>query len=157
VWKWHEDRWQEPGIGGHVTPIFPAARDWHQRDADVFWGPSIHWNTHLNLYVILLNRAQDANWTQEGIYVTFGADPSDSRGWSPPTKLLDRSNIVRDPATEHGWYPQVLGIEKAQRETDKLAGRVARLFVHGQSRWELLFSGPGESEAHHGASRSEAR
>jgi hypothetical protein len=28
---------------------------------------------------------------------------------------------------------------KAKRETDKLAGRRARLFVRGESRWEIEF------------------
>jgi hypothetical protein len=144
VWKWHEERWQEPGIGGHVTPIFPAARDWHARDADVFWGPAVHWNTHLERCIMLLNRAQDGNWRQEGIYVTFSPDPGSPTSWSPPAKLLGREEVVRDPATEHGWYPQVMGTEPAKQETDTLAGRVARLFVHGQSRWEILFSRPGE-------------
>lgn len=57
VKKWHNGAWNEPGLGGRATPIFPAAIDWHRPDADAFWGPSIHWNTHLGTYVILLNRA----------------------------------------------------------------------------------------------------
>jgi hypothetical protein len=146
VWKWHHGRWQEPGLGGHLTPIFPVGQDWHRRDVDAFWGPSVHWNTHLEEYVILFNRAQDAYWTQEGIYVSFHGDPGDPAGWSPPRKILDREEIVRDPATPHGWYPQVMGIDKAQRETDKQAGRAARLFLHGHSRWEVLFLKPGETE-----------
>jgi len=27
VFKWHKDRWTEPGLGGHLTPIFPAEID----------------------------------------------------------------------------------------------------------------------------------
>jgi len=146
VWKWHEGRWQQPGLGGHVTPLFPAARDWHRQDADVLWGPSVHWNTHLNRYVMLLNRARDANWKQEGIYVTLSADPGDPKGWSAPAKLMDRTDVIRDPAKEHGWYPQVMGTDAALKETDTRAGRVARLFVHGQSRWEILFLRPDEAQ-----------
>lgn len=44
----------------------------------------------------------------------------------------------------HGWYPQVIGTDPGGRETDKLAGRVARLFVHGKSAWEIVFAKPGE-------------
>ncbi|HZP84085.1 MAG TPA: hypothetical protein VFB21_20760 [Chthonomonadaceae bacterium] len=137
VWKWHKGKWEEPGLGGHLTPIFPAKVDWHREDADAFWGPSIHWNHHLQQYVILLNRAKDKDWAQEGIYVTFNRDIANPNGWSPPQKLAL-------PESALGWYPQVMGLDRAQRETDKLAGRVARLFIRGESRWEILFLKPGE-------------
>ena len=132
VWKWHNRRWGEPGLGGHVTPFMPARIDWLRADADASWGPSIHWNTHLRQYVMLLNRARDGDWTQEGIYVSFNRDPANPAGWSPPQKILDAPGRDR-------WYPQVIGLDGTRRETDKLAGRVARLFVRGQSRWEILF------------------
>ncbi len=51
---------------------------------------------------------------------------------------------VRVPDMRSGWYPQVVGIDAARRETDKLAGRLARLFVHGKSVWEIVFFRPGE-------------
>jgi len=137
VWKWRNGQWAEPGLGGHVTPIMPAKSDWHRADADALWGPSIHWNRHLRQYVILLNRASDGNWTQEGIYVTFNRDLANPAGWSPPQKILDA------PARDR-WYPQVIGLDRTRRETDKIASRVARLFVRGQSRWEILFLQPGE-------------
>jgi hypothetical protein len=38
------------------------------------------------------------------------------------------------------WYPQVVGIDSAEQQTDKLAGKTARLFVAGVSRWEIVFS-----------------
>jgi hypothetical protein len=59
--KWHAGNWNEPGLGGRLTPIFPAAVEWAREDADAFWGPSIHWNTHLKLYVILLGMAAGGN------------------------------------------------------------------------------------------------
>jgi hypothetical protein len=45
LWKWHNGEWSQPGLGGKVTPIFPATTDWHIEKADAFWGPSIHWNS----------------------------------------------------------------------------------------------------------------
>lgn len=132
AWKWHNGKWSEPGLGGRVTPIFPAAIDWHRRDADAFWGPSIHWNTHLRQYVILLNRAIDSRWKQEGTYISFNPDLANPAGWSVPQKILNSTGDDR-------WYPQVLGTDKSKRETDKLAGKTARLFIRGESRWELEF------------------
>lgn len=139
VLKWRDGQWSEPGIGGHVTPIFKVATDWNRADADAFWGPSIHWNTHLRQYVVLLNRAKDGHWTQEGLYVTFNGDLSKPAGWSALRKI---------PASQGdlAWYPQVVGLDKSRHETDKLAGRVARLFVRGQSRWNIIFLKPGEQE-----------
>lgn len=144
VRKWHQGQWNEPGIGGHVTPIFPVHTDWNRKDADAFWGPSIHWNSHLNRYVMLLNRAIDKDWKQEGIYISFNESLEDPGGWSSPRKFLDPEEMARVPKMGPGWYPQVAGIETAKRETDKLAGRVARLFIHGKSVWEVVFSNPGE-------------
>ncbi len=139
VWKWYRGQWKEPGIGGHVTPIFPVEIDWHRPDARAFWGPSVHWNTYLRQYVMLLNLAKDKEWQQEGIYVSFNPDPANPKGWTPPRKVLDAAALDKSK-----WYPQVIGIDAKAGETDKLAGRVARLFVTGLSRWEITFRRPGE-------------
>ena len=133
VWKWHNHKWNEPGLGGRVSPIFPVRTDWHRADADAFWGPSVHYNHYLGQYVMLLNRAIDKYWTQEGIYVSFNSNLADPLGWSPPAKILGGLR-------PNQWYPQVVGLDAARRETDKLAGRTARLFARGESRWEILFS-----------------
>jgi hypothetical protein len=139
VSKWHRGRWNEPGLGGRVTPIFPATIDWHRADASAFWGPSIHWNSHLRQYVLLLNRARDKDWTQEGVYVSVNSELADPRRWTTPQKIL--AGLKKDQ-----WYPQVMGLDKSRRETDKLAGEKARLFVRGQSRWEIQFLRPSERQ-----------
>lgn len=141
VFKRYHGQWKEPGIGGHVTPMFGPTTDWHKPRAEVFWGPSVHWNTHLQRYVLLLNRARDKDWTQEGVYVTFNLDVSNAEGWSKPEKLIDGSRLEASK-----WYPQVIGTNAAGRETDKLAGRVARLFVAGRSKWEIIFLKPNENK-----------
>ena len=141
AFKWYQGTWSEPGLGGHVTPIFPAAIDWHQSDADAFWGPSIHWNTYLKTWVILLNRAKDKDWAQEGIYVSFNRGLAEPSGWSKPLKILDARELEKSK-----WYPQVVGTDSAARESDKLAGRCARLFVAGVSKWEIVFLAPGENK-----------
>ncbi|HUQ95357.1 MAG TPA: hypothetical protein VM120_27005 [Bryobacteraceae bacterium] len=135
VHKYYADKWMEPGIGGHVEPIFPAVREWQREDTDSYWGPSIHWNTHMEQFVILLNHACCApGWPQEGIYVTWNADLSQPSGWRAPERLLAKLQIGHSP----GYYPQVLGLEEGQ--TDSIAGAVARLYVHGRSAWEIVFS-----------------
>jgi hypothetical protein len=135
VFKWHKGEWNEPGLGGHVTPFFTVLIDWHKPDVDAFWGPSIHWNTHLNTWVMLLNRAKDKNWMQEGIYISFNPELSDATGWTKPVKILDAKDLEKSK-----WYPQVMGTDSARHQTDKLAGKTARLFVAGVSKWEIVFS-----------------
>lgn len=141
VFKWHEGDWTEPGLGGHVTPFFSAKIDWHKPNADAFWGPSIHWNTHLETWVMLLNRARDKDWSQEGIYVSFNPSLGDPTGWTSPVKILDAADLEKSK-----WYPQVVGLDTSQHETDKSAGKTARLFVAGVSKWEIAFLRPGEEK-----------
>ena len=136
AFKWHNGAWNEPGLGGHVTTLFPARIDWHRPDCDAFWGPSIHWNTHLKVWVMLLNRAKDKDWAQEGIYISFNPELSNPDGWAKPEKILDAKDLEKSK-----WYPQVVGTDSGKRQTDKLAGKTARLFVAGVSKWEIVFSG----------------
>jgi hypothetical protein len=111
-------------------PIYRAADDWHTGPTvDAFWGPSIHWNTHLEQYVMLINRATDSSWRQEGIYVAFSPTLDDPTAWSEPRRLL----------TGGDWYPQVIGTELGSG-TDKIAGERARLFVAGRSRYIIQFT-----------------
>jgi hypothetical protein len=132
VWKWHGGNWLEPGLGGYVTPIFPATVAWERPDCEALWGPSVHWNTYLQQYVMLLNRAQGTGWIQEGIYITYSTNLADPSGWSAPEKLLNGG----------AWYPQVIGLEQGQG-TDKSAGALARYFQGGVSDFEICFAPSG--------------
>ena len=119
-------RWVYPT----ATPLVTPSRPWHDRDrvVDAFWGPSIHWNAYLHQYVMLLNRARDETWSQDGIYVSFNRRLDDPQGWSLPQKILN----------EGRWYPQVVGIELG-RGSDRWAGRIARFFMSGRSDHVIEF------------------
>ena len=118
--------WRYPS----AVPIFPTLDSWHDNDTEVdaFWGPSVHWNTHLQQYVMLLNRATDHVWAQEGIYVSYAPRLDDPQLWSRPVKIVDGGL----------WYPQVIGLMPGAG-TDKTAGAVARLFIGGQSSHFIRF------------------
>ena len=136
VWKYFAGDWTEAGLGGRVQPVFGARVRWQDENTDSFWGPSVHWNTFLEQYVVLLNHACcKPDWPQEGIYVTFNPDLSDPGSWTPPVKILGKVDY------DAGFYPQVIGIEAG--ETDTLAGEVARFYVHGRSDWTIEFSKEG--------------
>ncbi len=134
VWKYFDGKWEEPGLGGRCTPIFPARVEWQRADTDSFWGPAVHYNTYLRRYVMLLNRSCcSPGWPQEGIYISFSNSRIAAQDWTWPTKLMDRKDIGFLP----GYYPQVIGIQRG--ETDTLAGQRARLYIHGISDWAITF------------------
>lgn len=118
--------WEYP-VG---TPLAAASRPWHDGDqaADTFWGPSIHWNTYLEHYVMLLNRAKDESFNNKEIYVSFARTLDDPRASSAPRKIVSGG----------GWYPQVAGLEP-YTGTDKHAARRARFFLTGRSEHFIEF------------------
>ena len=115
-----DQRWIYPP----PSPVFRAAESWHDDDTvvDAFWGPSVHWNTYLEQYVMLLNRAKDESFRTEGIYISFAESLEDPSDWSAPAKILNGGK----------WYPQVLGLDTGAG-TDKIAGEWARFFMMGSS------------------------
>ncbi|MBM3744783.1 MAG: hypothetical protein FJW34_03170 [Acidobacteria bacterium] len=130
VWKYHAGGWGQPGLGGRVTPVFPVSAGWQQAETNAYWGPSVHWNTYLESYVVLMSHSCCRPlWPQAGVYVSFNPDVSDPLGWTVPQQILDR------PVA---YYPQVLGAEAG--ETDTLAGRVARFYLQGWSGYEIVFT-----------------
>jgi hypothetical protein len=119
-------RWEYPA----GTPLVAVGRPWHDGDnaVDAFWGASIHWNTHLERYVMLLNRAKNENFDNEGIYISYAPGLDDPRAWSAPQKLMNGG----------GWYPEVAGLDPGG--TDKEAGQRARFFLTGRSSHYIEFS-----------------
>ncbi len=130
VSKFYQNFWAETGLGGRVTAILPARVSWSNPQTDSFWGPSLHWNVFLNQYVMLLTRSCCApGWPTEGIYISFNPDLSNPQAWTAPAKIVD--------SDEAWWYPQVIGLRPGR--TDKIAGRIARFYMGGESRWEIVF------------------
>ena len=122
-----EEAWEYP----MATPFILARDRWDNgnQNVDVFWGPSVHWNTHLNQYVMLLNRANSNNWDQEGVYVAYNAVLDDPRSWSAPSQVFSGGR----------WYPQVIGLDGPAAGTDKQAGEVARFYMGGVSDYLIRF------------------
>jgi hypothetical protein len=133
VHKWFQGSWSEPGLNGKVTPIVPVQASWYSPQPDTFWGPAVHWNEHIQQYVILMNRAIDPSWKQEGIYLSLAVDIANPASWTLPLRILD----------DTGWYPQVIGMDAARQETDRQAGGQVRLFIHGRSRYQMRLSRSG--------------
>jgi hypothetical protein len=128
VQKYYRGAWAEPGMQGREAAIFPATVSWQRANTNSYWGPSIHWNTYLQKYVVLLNHSCcSPGYPQDGIFITYNSDLSNPKGWSAPVRLLSDS----------GWYPQVIGMDS--NGSDQLAGKTARLYIAGKSRWQIVF------------------
>ena len=137
---WSEGIWRYPAETDSGTlaydaakPVFPTVGSFHAREVDGFWGPSVHWNTFLKQYVMLLNRARDASFAQEGIYISSAASLDAPSAWSAPRQILEGGR----------WYPQVMGLDDGAG-SDRLAGERARLYISGVSEYEIVFQRPDE-------------
>lgn len=129
IQKYYDGAWSEPGMGGRDWAILPATALWQNADTNSYWGPSLHWNTYLNKYVMLLNHSCcSPGYPQEGIYISYNPDLGNPKGWSAPALLLHNP----------GWYPQVLG-GGINSGTDSNAGQTPRLYIGGKSTWQLTF------------------
>ena len=139
VWKYYQGGWSEPGLKGRVSAFFPARVSWASATPDAFWGPSIHWNTYLNQYVMLMNHSCcSTGWSQEGVYISYNTSLADPQGWSEPVKLLGDLDSTR-------WYPEVIGL--APGDTDKSAGQQARFYMGGDSDYIINFYDGAETPA----------
>ena len=78
---------------------------------------------------MLVNRAKDENYSEEGVYVSFAPRLDNPGLWSYPQKLLNGGK----------WYPQVIGLD-AGSGTDKAAGATARFFMSGRSDYLIAFT-----------------
>lgn len=139
VWKWYDGSWSEPGLGGRTTPIIPVVTDWFDPEYEGFWGPSMHYNTHVDEFVMLMNHtgpehAPNYYFEEEGIYIASVVGLDDPGDWpSTPVLLFDPSGPPRP-----GWYPNVIG--DGIGETDKIAGQNPRLYLQANSRFRLEFA-----------------
>ena len=110
---------QRPDVGRHrLGYIRPGHRS--SRQANPFTtiderrrvlGPSIHWNTYLEQYVMLAQSREGRSIQSGGHLRLVLADTFATAGWSAPVKLRSGGK----------WYPQVIG-EEAGSRTDRPPG-----------------------------------
>ena len=126
---WSDGVWLPSGRRRVAMAIFPTTRAWHDEDnaADAFWGPSLHWNSYLQEYVMLVNRAKDESFKQEGVHISFSPRLDDPGAWSDPVKVYNGGR----------WYPQIVGLDAVG--TDRMAGQSARFFMFGRSDYIIRF------------------
>lgn len=132
--KWRAGRWDEPGLGGHVTPVVQNSVSVHELNANGWWGAVVSWNTYLKRYVMTINRIKDYIWTAEGAYVAFTPTLGNPYRWSAPQRLIKLKGT-----TQQDGFAEAIGTDTARQETDTLMGRTARFFLGGRSMWKIVF------------------
>jgi len=130
--KWDGQGWSAPGIGGRSVAVFHDAAQgtWTSTQNNGYWGPSVHWNTDLHKFIVLMSRSGGNNYDPAGIYMTNTASLDDPLSWATPKLVIEK---------DQGWYPQVVG-DAAIHGTDKLAGERARYFDCGVSQFFITFA-----------------
>ena len=87
-----------PGTTASATPLAAAREPWHDgnTEAEASGGRRSTGTRYLERYVMLVNRARNESFDNEGIYVAYAATLDDPGGWSTPRKLMSGG----------GWYPR---------------------------------------------------
>ena len=96
------------GTGGRGAMLIPAMTRLASGPTQRVWGPTVHWNTYLNRYVFLLNRASNARWSQVGAYAAFAGNLDEPLPGPSP----------RSSATAGTGTFQAIGTDAGRRETD---------------------------------------
>jgi hypothetical protein len=154
VKRWYRGAWSGPGLQGQssarvgqswpatalgqATPLLSPPRSWQRADGGEYWGPSLSWNTHLDAFVLLLNRVSGAKaFDAEGNYITYL--PDIERPYLVPAVPQRLQDLPGAPTG--GWYVQLLG-DPRDKGTSAMAGQDARLFIGDRSQRVLHFA-PG--------------
>ena len=134
AYKWYKGSYSEPGVDGKSSSIFKPKINFRHSNPDAYWGPSIHYNTFINKYVMVMTRTKNGKstkelWPTEGIYVSVNDDMANPYGWSKPERLT------------HGgrWYPQFIGFNKYTQDHTAEIGEWARFFMEGHSDYIVRF------------------
>jgi hypothetical protein len=134
--KWDGGSWSAAGIGGRSEAIFHDSQQvsWTSLQNNGFWGPSVHWNSDRQKFIVLMDRSDGGNYDTQGVYMTYTATLDNPLSWAAP-KLIITDN--------QGWYPQVIG-PPVVAGTDKVAGTGSggqtRYFNQGQSTFFITFT-----------------
>jgi hypothetical protein len=130
--KWDGSAWEAPGIAGPSIAIFhdDLQVSWTSANNNGYWGPSVHWNSDLNKFIVVMSRSIGGNYTTGGIYMTYTTSLDNPASWTMPKLIISQNQ---------GWYPQVIG-DPSIKGTDKLSGSQARYFDQGKSNLLIVFT-----------------
>jgi len=95
------------------------------------WGPSVHWNTYLNCWVMLMGKVVGPSWKGSQVFISFNKnanfiEPSESQEWTKPQLLFEKPGY-------NLWYPSLQPQNTPDDIKNKYTclrlGKKARFFV----------------------------
>lgn len=101
-----------------------------QGDELYYWGPSVSWNEHLGVWVMLMGRVDGAYWVGDSVFLSINTNRDLGEGdnaqqWSTPVRIIHRPGHCL-------WYPAFQPTDSEEdvvaRRTSVRIGREARLF-----------------------------
>lgn len=134
--RWGGSAFDAPwdGAGQPIASLrIPAAEGGgavSQGDEHYYWGPSVSWNEHLGVWVMLLGRVDGPFWVGDSLFVSINphadlGEGANAQDWSTPVRLVHRPGRTL-------WYPVLQPTDSAEdlaaRRTCLRLGREARLF-----------------------------
>lgn len=100
-------------------------------DGGFHWGPSVHWNTYLNCWVMLMGKVVGPSWKGNQVFISFNrnrdfSDPAMSQEWTKPRLLYEKPGY-------NLWYPSLQPLNNSDDIENKYTclrlGKRARFFV----------------------------
>jgi hypothetical protein len=111
-----------------------------QGDELDYWGPSVSWNEHLGVWIMLMGRVDGAFWVGDSLFLSVNPNADLGVGdaaqqWSTPVRIVHRPGHTL-------WYPSLQPTDTPEDLTAKRTclrlGRRARL-------WFKDFEGEGDA------------
>jgi hypothetical protein len=145
--RWSGTGWDAPwdGVGQPIASLrIPAAEGGgavSQGDELYYWGPSVSWNEHLQVWVMLLGRVDGSFWVGDSLFLSINphadlGEGDNAQQWSTPVRIIHRSGHTL-------WYPSLQPTDSAEdlaaKRTCLRLGREARLFFKDMTDDEHVY------------------
>jgi hypothetical protein len=111
-----------------------------QGDELYYWGPSVSWNEHLGVWIMLMGRVDGAFWVGDSLFLSVNPNADLGVGdaaqqWSTPVRIVHRPGHTL-------WYPS---LQPTDTPEDLTAKRTC-LRLGGRARlWFKDFEGEGDA------------
>lgn len=112
-----------------------------QGDELYYWGPSVSWNEHLEVWIMLMGRVDGSFWVGDSLFLSVNphrdlGEGDNAQQWSTPVRIIHRPGHTL-------WYPALQPTDSAEdiarRRTCLRLGREARLFFKDMAGDEHVY------------------
>ena len=133
------------GVGQPIASLrIPASEGGgavSQGDELYYWGPSVSWNEHLQMWVMLLGRVDGSFWVGDSLFLSINpnrdlGESDNAQQWTTPVRIVHRPGHTL-------WYPSLQPTDSpddlAAKRTCLRLGAEARLFFKDMAGDENVY------------------